>query len=385
MRGCDSTVSVMRCENESRSTASARPAGTADSSAAWMTSDPSRRISSFNSPTALAVESRIGASLPLLTEALRGAGALLTDEWGIRFMPAEHPLAELAPRDVVARAIHSRTRKGKKVFLDLRPVLSGEHGASFPQALQTATEAGFDPTREPLPIVPAAHYHMGGIAVDDAGRTSVKGLWACGEVATTGIHGANRLASNSLLEALVYARRVADEIHPGSNPEFEALDMMPNAPAVPDDAAQTVLLKSQESIRDSMTQYVGILRNGDDLELAYSKLTSVAKELREIGLQGSGRRSIEADHVRLWGETQNMTLVSRLVTLAALRRQESRGAHFRNDYPTPRPEWKRQQSLTVNSLHENNFSRPGDQGRSENTAVRPPSPARIASQHSPVP
>jgi len=188
--------------------------------------------------------------------------------------------------------------------------------------------------------------------VDDVGRTSVDGLWACGEVATTGIHGANRLASNSLLEALVYARRVADELRASSNSKRETLGTIPNVPNVPDDAARADLFESQESIRDAMTQYVGILRNGNELEIAYSKLTSIAEELRETGLQGSRRKSIDVEHVRLWGETRNLILVSRLVTLAALRRQESRGAHFRKDYPTSRPEWQRQQSLTVNSLLE---------------------------------
>jgi len=152
-------------------------------------------------PTALAVENE-GASLPLLTEALRGAGALLLDAAGSRFMLYEHAAAEMAPRDVVARAIHRRTASGERVYLDLRPVLAAGLGGSFPQALAVATNAGFDPYREALPVIAAAHYHMGGVRTDGLGRTSTQGLWACGEVATTGVHGANRLASNSLLEAL---------------------------------------------------------------------------------------------------------------------------------------------------------------------------------------
>ncbi|MFQ5982409.1 MAG: L-aspartate oxidase, partial [Woeseiaceae bacterium] len=156
-------------------------------------------------PTALAVHSH-GASLPLLTEALRGAGALLVDESGHRFMRSVHRDAELAPRDVVARAIQSRIASGQRVYLDLRPVLSNGRGELFPQAIDAARNAGLEPTGEPLPVTPAAHYHMGGVQIDHWGRTSVGGLWACGEVATTGIHGANRLASNSLLEALAYGR-----------------------------------------------------------------------------------------------------------------------------------------------------------------------------------
>ena len=143
---------------------------------------------------------------------MRGAGALLLDADGHRFMPDEHPLAELAPRDVVARAIARRAAAGEAVLLDLRPALAAKGEAGFPQGLSLCRRAGYEPRRSPVPIVPAAHYHMGGIVTDDRGRTSVEGLWACGEVARTGVHGANRLASNSLLEGLVFGRRVAADI-----------------------------------------------------------------------------------------------------------------------------------------------------------------------------
>jgi L-aspartate oxidase len=303
-------------------------------------------------PTALAVEGNDGARLPLLTEALRGAGARLVDAQGRRFMLSEHPLAELAPRDVVARAIHRRTRAGEYVGLDIRDVLSGPAGGSFPQAVQTAKDAGIDPYREPLPITPAAHYHMGGVEVDVQGRSSIPGLWACGEVSTTGIHGANRLASNSLLEALVYARRVAAGLNALTRPPQQTSDVIPELPALPERSTLDSLQALQESVRRIMTQDVGILRNGVELESAYAILSEIEDRLLALG--GRGNKAIRADahDVECWGETRNLALVARLVAFAALRREESRGAHFRDDYPQPSSKWRHQQSLTVESLRE---------------------------------
>ena len=162
-------------------------------------------------PTALAADDGSGRPLPLLTEALRGAGAVMLDGQGRRFMPDEHPDAELAPRDIVARAVWRRVAAGERVTLDMRSALAEDAG-HFPTVLDLCAQAGIDPTREPVPIAPAAHYHMGGVVTDADGRTSIDGLWACGEVANTGVHGANRLASNSLLEALVFGDRVARAI-----------------------------------------------------------------------------------------------------------------------------------------------------------------------------
>jgi L-aspartate oxidase len=302
-------------------------------------------------PTALAVPSENGARLPLLTEALRGAGALLLDELGQRIMLSEHPLAELAPRDVVARAIERKTLSGEPVFLDLRPVLSRRQELAFPQAVATAKEAGFDPFEEPLPVTPAAHYHMGGIDVDDVGRTSIGGLWACGEVASTGIHGANRLASNSLLEALVYARKIAGHIR--RNPAVVSGDTQttPKAVPMPGGDLQADCREVLAEVRGIMTRNVGILRNGAELEVACIALSGIAEQLRQF----EKRRLSESptvDDARLWGETRNLILVARLVAIAALRREESRGAHFRDDYPAPKSEWCRQQRFTVSSLLE---------------------------------
>ena len=301
-------------------------------------------------PTAFATGDADGARLPLLTEALRGAGARLVDAAGQRFMLSEHPLAELAPRDIVARAIHRRTRAGEFVGLDLKNVLSGNARDEFPQAVQTAKDAGIDPYREALPITPAAHYHMGGVEVDAQGRSSIPGLWACGEVATTGIHGANRLASNSLLEALVYARRVAADLDFAADTVQQVSDVTPDIPALPAESEAGSLHVLQESVRHIMTQDVGILRNGAELETAYSKLFEVENRLVSMGRRGKHAFHPDSDVVRQWGETRNLTLVARLVAFAALRREESRGAHFRNDYPQPSSKWCRPQSLTVEAL-----------------------------------
>src|SRR5262249_7337674 len=149
---------------------------------------------------------------PLATEALRGEGATLINDQGKRFMRAAHPLAELAPRDVVARGVFAEILAGRGAFLDARDALGASFAEKFPTVHASCVAAGIDPAKQPIPIAPAAHYHMGGIAVDERGRTSLGGLWAGGEVSSSGAHGANRLASNSLLEAVVYAARIAEDI-----------------------------------------------------------------------------------------------------------------------------------------------------------------------------
>jgi L-aspartate oxidase len=302
-------------------------------------------------PTALAVKNETnGASLPLLTEALRGAGALLLDESGNRFMVSEHPAAEMAPRDVVARAIEKRIRAGHRVYLDLRPVLTGGHSASFPQAIEASKRAGFNPETEPLPVIPAAHYHMGGIQTDHRGRTSIDGLWACGEVAATGVHGANRLASNSLLEAMVYARRVAADIrsHPGSRKKAPLL--APAAPNVPANSACAELKRIFDATRELMSRHVGVLRSGDGLETAFSQLSEFDRQMLVLSDRYVPHDPSSADTVVRWSETRNLLLIARLVTLAALQREESRGAHYRDDHPISTLEWQRHQTLTVDEL-----------------------------------
>jgi len=301
-------------------------------------------------PTALAVRGKNnGASLPLLTEALRGAGALLLDESGDRFMLQEHPAAEMAPRDVVARSIEKRTAAGQTVFLDMRPVFHVGENHLFPQAIEAARNAGFEPAQEPVPVIPAAHYHMGGIQTDHRGRTSIDGLWACGEVATTGIHGANRLASNSLLEALVYARRVAVEIAASPITQYQH--------AAPVRVGPGFLRHSNveldgivENIRKLMSRSVAVSRSGNSLAMALSQLSELEQRMQRKTEQNTTSIAPLADKVNRWSEARNLLVVARLVTLAALQRNESRGAHYREDYPHPAPEWQRRQSLTIDQL-----------------------------------
>jgi len=265
---------------------------------------------------------------PLATEALRGEGALLINAQGERFMRAIHDDAELGPRDVVARAVYDEVMSGRGAFLDCRPL-----GASLPEHFPTVTAAcraaGLDPMRDPIPVVPAAHYHMGGILTDSTGRSTVNGLWACGEVASTGAHGANRLASNSLLEAVVFGARVAGDIAacwrpaaPQSATQIAQLSPVENMMASSDERAERTL-------RLTMTQEVGVIRDGASLRTALATIAGLEGEL-------AGDRRLA-----------NMLVTAKLITAAALVRQESRGAHFRRDYPLPDERFARRSYLTL--------------------------------------
>jgi L-aspartate oxidase len=274
-------------------------------------------------PTALAV----GADpMPLLTEALRGEGAILVDGRGRRFLVGEHPSAELGPRDVVARAIWRTLAAGEPVFLDCRG-LGDRLAASFPTVCALAAQHGLDPARDPLPVAPAAHYHMGGVAVDLDGRTSLAGLWACGEVAATGVHGANRLASNSLLEAIVYGARVGEALRrepPRRSPgrlARRAAEELRAAAAAGGSGARPV---AADELRRRMWQEVGLVRGEAGLRRTLAWLTGPAG--RELAAHPRGR---------------NLWTVARLIAGAALLRRESRGAHFRDDFPAERERWRR--------------------------------------------
>jgi L-aspartate oxidase len=276
-------------------------------------------------PTALAS----GADpMPLLTEALRGEGAILVDGEGRRFMTGEHPDRELAPRDVVARAIWRRLTAGQSVFLDARGVVGDEFPERFPTVFKLCREHGLDPRREPMPVAPAAHYHMGGVAVDERGRTSLAGLWACGEVAATGVHGANRLASNSLLEALVFGGRVAEDLR-----SRVPMGQAPRGPRIAGGAPAGGGPGDPEliaAVRRLMWEKVGVVRDE-------TGLTSAADELRRLAAQ----------HPQAAGEARNLLNVGRLVTAAALERRESRGGHYRADHPAADPAWQRRLFLTA--------------------------------------
>jgi L-aspartate oxidase len=256
-------------------------------------------------PTAIAV-GRDPA--PLATEALRGEGAMLIDERGMRFMPAVHKDAELAPRDVVARAIHREIAGGHKAFLDCREAIGAEFPNRFPTVYEACRNAGIDPVRQPIPVAPAAHYHMGGIASDARGRSSLEGLWAVGECASTGLHGANRLASNSLIEALVFGARAAEDlrenVQPGAGRGTPPAPERFAAPAPP------------HVLRDAMSRLVGLERDA----------------------AGLGKALAAIDRVERAGGSEpallNMTAAAKLVAAGALARHESRGAHARSDYPS---------------------------------------------------
>jgi len=247
--------------------------------------------------------------LKLISETVRGEGAILVDETGDRFM-AHVPGAELAPRDVVAREVWRQMAAGHRVFLDARDAVGADFPRRFPAIAGFCHAAGIDPVTRPIPIRPAAHYHMGGIAVDLAGRTSIEGLWACGEAACTGLHGANRLASNSLLEAAVCGHFVAESIEGTAasrrrKPSFDARRIIGSDPA---------------PVRAILSAAAGVLRDGEGL-------TQAAQTLLPLALGEDAAR--------------DPALVGLMIVIAALRRRESRGAHARTDFPNRAREARR--------------------------------------------
>jgi L-aspartate oxidase len=257
-------------------------------------------------PTALTVRDH---EAPLVTEALRGEGATLIDHVGRRFMLDVHPDVELAPRDVVARAVGARIGAGHSVRLDASAAIGAAMPHRFPTVFSLAMEAGIDPRTEPIPIAPAQHFHMGGIDVDAEGRTSLMGLWAVGEVASTGLHGANRLASNSLLEAAVMGQRASAVIEPAGGWDGRGELLVPTGGvARAHHVDQTALFL----VRSVASGSIGLERDQEGL-------TSAIETLSEF-------------------ETvTDAVLVASLIAEAALVRTESRGAHYRSDHPSADP------------------------------------------------
>jgi L-aspartate oxidase len=332
-------------------------------------------------PTALAVPAAgsagsAGAPLPLLTEALRGEGAVLVDERGRRFMAAVHPEGELAPRDVVARAIWSRLRDGHRIYLDARRAIGQSFPERFPTVFALCRLHGFDPRVEPLPVVPAAHYHMGGVAVDAGGRTSLPGLWACGEVAATGAHGANRLASNSLLEALVFGARVAEDIAAAGPPRGRG---GPDQPGGLDDAGGRKARRAAAAwarrhpqalaeaeippgaaaaliarVRRLMWERVGVERDESGLASAVAELQKLARAHAAAPAAAAVPASAGGS-ANLAGEARNLLWAGQLLAQAALARRESRGGHYRADHPLPDAAWKRRLFLTAAARGEARF------------------------------
>lgn len=262
---------------------------------------------------------------PLATEALRGEGATLVNAAGERFMFKIDDRGELAPRDVVARGVFAEITAGRGAFLDCREAIGARFPDAYPTVYAHCKRAGINPVTDLIPVAPAEHYHMGGIATDVRGRTSIKGLWAVGEVASTGLHGGNRLASNSLLEASVFGARVAADIKshiPESRVSSGALSengtahfveprRVPGAsPASPGERAMAVA-----KLRAIMTTHVGVVRTARGLRRALDELHNL---------------SAIAIHDTVFA---NMLLAARLIAAAALARKESRGGHFRSDFP----------------------------------------------------
>ena len=265
---------------------------------------------------------------PLATEALRGEGATLINEAGERFMLSAHPLAELAPRDIVARGVFAEISAGRGALLDAREALGARFAEKFPTVYASCLAAGLDPAKQPIPIAPAAHYHMGGIAVDAKGRTSLRGLWAGGEVASTGAHGANRLASNSLLEAVVFAARIAEDI--GSQ-EIAAPAKLPPVLVVPRNCAMPAL--AEKNLRAMMSSHVGVIRHSERLEEAVRNFAALERETGNIALR-------------------NMATTALLVAASAWIRRESRGAHYRADYPAEKPLLAHRTMTTIGAARE---------------------------------
>jgi len=245
---------------------------------------------------------------PLATEALRGHGAALIDPDGKRFMPRYHKDAELAPRDDVARAIFAEIQAGRQPFLDCRSAIGSHFKDEFPTVYESCMSAGIDPARAPIPVAPAVHYHMGGLATDSYGQTNLDGLIAVGECSATGVHGANRLASNSLLEAVVFGGRAAEMIL-GRELREKRAERIRTQP--------WLFMKPgiSQTLRNAMTQYCGVRRNAKGLNQLIDLIDGLIDDV--------GRA--------------NPLIASRVIACAALAREESRGGHYRDDFPSENP------------------------------------------------
>jgi L-aspartate oxidase len=256
--------------------------------------------------------------LQLISEAVRGEGAILVNAAGERFMVDRHRLAELAPRDVVARAIFREQRRGK-VYLDARQLGEG-FTKRFPGIFSICMARGIDPRRDLIPVTPAAHYMMGGVVTNLRGRSTLKRLYAVGEVARTGVHGANRLASNSLLEGLVFAERVARDLASVPPLKTEPPVGVWKVPILTDRGAAQV---SADAVRALMWEDAGIARTAKGLRLALTSLATIEERLPTGAT-----------------EEQNLVETSRLIVESALQRKESRGGHYRSDFPKPQRKWQ---------------------------------------------
>lgn len=271
-------------------------------------------------PTVLYLGPDAEGQQPLISEAVRGEGAFLVDDEGNRIMLDVHPLADLAPRDVVAKAImrHMMTAGVPHVWLDARSI-GDEWPVRFPSIFESLSQHGIDPRTALIPVAPAQHYHSGGVRTDLYGRTSVTGLFACGEVACTGVHGANRLASNSLLEGLVFAERIGAVLAAGL-PERRPFVARSSQAHVLDDELRLML-------QYAMTEGVGVLRSKDSISRTLKVLAPIADSDVDV-----------TPCTETW-ELTNLHAVSTALALSALTREETRGSHWREDFPEARTEW----------------------------------------------
>jgi L-aspartate oxidase len=302
------------------------PASTGDGVAmAWRAGATLRDVEFVQfHPTALAVP---GAPALLISEAVRGEGAHLLNQQGERFLYRYHPDGELAPRYVVSRAIFQELQQHghTHVWLDLRPIEPSRVERRFPNILHTCRQWGIDPLRELVPVAPAAHYWMGGVLTDLQARTTLPGLYAVGEVASTGVHGANRLASNSLLECLVFGA------------QLQGITLIPSPPVTPTPVGTepvdwATLAQIRQELPLLMGQRAGIAREAAGLHMALQQVQKWRRQVPPLPPPGT-----DFAQMRLWAETRNLLDNASLVLRSALYRQESRGSHYRLDWPEPLP------------------------------------------------
>jgi L-aspartate oxidase len=274
-----------------------------------------------------------GATRALVTEAVRGEGAKLIDKNGYRFMPDYHPMAELAPRDVVSRAMLAQMAKTRftHVFLDARHMSEHSFRERFPGIYNMCTSFDLNPAKQPIPVHPSAHYMVGGVVTDMLGRTSIENLYAVGEVSNTGLHGANRLASNSLIEALVFGKRAGE--HAGQLVSEESEDLIPPKLSIDIESSSRTELDIADvrsSLRSLMWRNVGIERHGPHLDEASEIIAFWSRYILDKTF----------DTPAGW-ELQNMLEVATLVTKSAALRTETRGVHYRTDFPATNDQaWK---------------------------------------------
>ena len=306
-------------------------------------------------PTALTIP---GANSFLISEAVRGEGAHLVDDTGRRFAFDYHPKGELAPRDVVSRAIfthlqNTATDPAKaNVWLDLRPIPTEKIKHRFPNIIQVCKRWGIDVFNQPIPVAPAAHYWMGGIVTDLMNRTSIPGLYAVGEAASTGVHGANRLASNSLLECIVFGAEMAKlELEDVGFVEQSSSEVVFKLSGSQWESQQAILTKLREQLPRLVWQSAGICREQKSLELGIAQVEVWRKEFDHLPLSkflfnlptaqiGTFEIETAYQQLALWGETRNLLDIAYLILTSALFRTESRGGHYRQDYPQTDREWQ---------------------------------------------